>query len=248
MGEYADEAVDYAMNGWWDERQYDWMIDDEDYVPFRRRYRFNNKRRKQPEMIIEGTIYWCKLDKPRDNYNKQKKIMKKAEDGGGPDRWGREYAVTLGNLTKETKLQLRDAGLLDKVKDKMDDLGDQITFRLDEFDKDGDPQEFKVFDENGDEWDWKENGLIGNLSKGAVKFNVWKKPGIKARIYPLSMIVLEHVEYEAPEGSGEYEDADDWSAYANKGKPAPEVKAKEPAKKARTKATVAEDLDDDIPF
>jgi hypothetical protein len=193
-------------------------------------------------MIIEGKIYWCKLDKPRDNYNKQKKIMKKAEEGGGPDRWGREYSVVLGNLSKETKLQLRDAGLLDKVKNKMDDQEDHITFRLDELDKDGEPQEFKVFNKDGEPWDWKTDGLIGNESFGAVKFNVWKKPGIKARIYPLSLIVLDHVEYEAPEGSGDYEDADDWSAYTTK-KAAP---AKASAK-AKTKVPEGE-LDDDIPF
>lgn len=192
-------------------------------------------------MIIEGKVYWCKLDKPRDNYNKQKKIMK----DGAPDRWGREFSVTLGNLSKEMKLQMRDAGLLDKIRNKMDDLEDQITFRMDEFDRDGDPQEFKVVNgKTGEPWDWKEDGLIGNESFGAVKFNVWKKPGVKARIYPLSLLVLDHVEYEAPEGTGEYEDADDWSNYR---KTAPQKETKAP--KAKTKVA-ADDLDDDldIPF
>lgn len=192
-------------------------------------------------MIVEGKIYWCKLDKPRDNYNKQKKIMDK--ETGQPDRWGREYSVTLGNLTKETMLQLKEAGLLDKVRNKMDDLENQITFRLDEFDRDGASQQIKVT--NGDTlepWDWKEDGLIGNESYGAVKFNVWKKPGVKARIYPLSLLVTEHIPYDAPEGSGDYEDPDDWSAYSKKGK------ASQKASKAKTKAQVAEDLDDDIPF
>lgn len=194
-------------------------------------------------MVIDGKIYWAKLDKPRDNYNKQRKIMDK--ETGEPDRWGREYTVTLGNLTKETKLQLRDAGLLDKVKNKMDEQEDHITFRLDEFDRDGEPQEFKVVNgETGHAWDWKEDGLIGNESFGAVKFNVWKKPGIKARIYPLSLLVLDHVEYEAPEGTGDYEDADDWSNYAKK--PAAEAPAKKPASKAKGK--IDEDLEDDIPF
>lgn len=195
-------------------------------------------------MNIEGTIYWCKLDKPRDNYNKQKKIMNKE---GEPDRWGREYAVTLGNLSKETKLQLRDAGLLDKVKNKMDDQEDHITFRMDEFDRDGEPQEFKVTDlETGQPWNWKEQGLIGNLSRGAVKFNIWKKPGIKARIYPLSMLVIDHVEYEQAEGSAEYEDADDWSSYAKPAK-ADEVSGSK-AKPPKTKPSEAADLDDDVPF
>ncbi len=177
------------------------------------------------------------------------------KETGEPDRWGREYAVTIGNLTKETKLQLRDAGLLDKVKNKMDEQEDHITFRLDEFDKDGEAQSIKVTNsETGEPWDWKNDGLIGNESFAAVKFNVWKKPGIKARMYPLSMLVLEHVEYEQPEGSGEYEDADDWSNYA-KAKPTPEeVKVKEqmtkgePKPSSRGKGKIDEDLDDDIPF
>lgn len=198
-------------------------------------------------MIIEGKIYWCKLDKPRDNYNKQKKIMVDGE----PDRWGREWAVTLGNLTKETKLQLRDAGLLDKVKNKMDDQEDHVTFRMDEFDRDGEAQEFKVINGiTGEPWDWKNDGLIGNESFGAVKFNIWKKPGIKARMYPLSLLVTEHVEYEAPEGTGEYEDADDWSNYkkANTQNSEGKAKAETKAKKAVTKQTIPDDLDDDVPF
>lgn len=191
-------------------------------------------------MIIEGKIYWCKLDKPRDNYNKQKKIMDK--ETGEPDRWGREYSVVLANLSKETKLQLRDAGILDKVRNKMDDLEDQITFRLDEFDRDGDPQCISVTNgDTGQSWDWKEDGLIGNGSFGAVKFNVWKKPNVKARIYPLSMIVLEHVEYEGEEQQ-EREDPDDWSSYVK----AP-AKGKASANKKAAKTADYDELDDEIP-
>lgn len=192
-------------------------------------------------MIIEGTLYWAKLDKPRDNYNKQRKIMKDGE----PDRWGREYAVTIANLTKETKLQLRDAGLLDKVKNKMDDLEDNITFRLDEFDKDGEPQSIKVVNSDGKEWDWKEDGLIANESRGAIKFNVWRPSQGKPRLYPVSLMVLEHILYEAPEGSGEREDPDDWGDYAKK--PAKAVAKPEKAAKKRV-VTEEDDLDADVPF
>jgi len=192
-------------------------------------------------LIIEGTVYWPKLDKPRDNYNKQRKIMN--PETGEPDRWGREYSVIFGNLTKETKIMLRDAGLLDKVKNKMDDLEDQISFRLDEFDKDGEAQSIKVFKLDGSEWDWKEDGLIGNESTGAMKFNVWRPRQGKPRIYPVSMIVLSHVEYEAPEGSGEREDADDWSQYTAK----TEKKAAKPETKKKV-ASLGLDMDDDIPF
>lgn len=197
-------------------------------------------------MIIEGTLYWPKLDTPRDNYNKQRKIM---NEDGEPDRWGREYTVTFGNLTKETKLALRDAGILDRVKNKMDDLEDQMTFRLDEFNRDGEAQSIKVVDKEGVEWDWKENGLIGNGSVGAMKFNVWRGGQGKPRIYPVSMMVLEHVEYEATEGSGDYEDPDDWSSYGAKGAAKPAAKKDAKAKAAPSKkAHVEDDLDDEIPF
>lgn len=194
-------------------------------------------------MQITGTIYWAKLDKPRDNYNKQRKIMKDGE----PDRWGREYSVVFGNLSKDTKIALRDAGLLDKVKNKMDDQEDHITFRLNEFDRDGDSQEILVTDaETMQPWDWEENGLIGNGSKGVIKFNIWSNPSTgKKNIYPVSVLVTELVEYEAPEGSMEYEDPNDWSEYAK-----PQPKAKVPAKaKPGKKAPVDDDfLEDEIPF
>lgn len=193
-------------------------------------------------MQIEGLIQWCKLDKPRPNYNKQRKIMKDGE----PDGWGDETSVVFSNLTKETKLALRDAGLLDKVKNKMDDLEDQITFRLSHAKRDGtinDP--IKVTNAaTGAPWDWKEDGLIGNGSKGVMKFNVWRNPNGKSSIYPVSMLVLDRVEYESPDGERDYEDPDDWSSYVK-------APAKAPAKaaaKGKSKVTAADDLDDEIPF
>ncbi len=195
-------------------------------------------------MIIEGTLYWPKLDEPRDNYNKQRKIM---NEDGEPDRWGREYTVTFGNLSKETKLAMRDAGILDRVKNKMDDLEDQMTFRLDEFNRDGEAQSIKVVDKDGKKWNWKENGLIGNGSIGAMKFNVWRGGQGKARIYPVSLMVLEHIEYEQAESSGDYEDADDWSNYAKAKEPAEKAKPATKAKGAKTAVPDGE-LDDDIPF
>jgi len=195
-------------------------------------------------LIIEGTIQWCKLDKPRDNYNKQHKIMDKIT--GEPAYWGREYSVTFSNLSHEAKLALRDAGVLDRVKDKLDDLGDQMTFRLNEFDKDDEAQCIKVVHEDGSEWDWKEDGLIGNGSVGAMKFNVWRPTQGKARIYPVSMMVLEHVPYDGAD-SADREDADDWSNYKKAGEE-PAAKAKTSNKKAATKTAVEDDLDDDVPF
>lgn len=189
-------------------------------------------------MQISGTLYWAKLDKPRDNYNKQHKIMK----DGQPDCWGREYSVVFANLSKADKLALRDAGLLDRVKNKMDDLEDQITFRLDETKRDGDLND-PIVVTNGEtmrEWDWKEDGLIGNRSKGVMKFNVWRGGQGKPRIFPVALLVTEHVPYEAPDNT--YEDPNDWSEYAP-------AKEKAPAKAKGKEKVVAEgELDDEIPF
>ena len=194
-------------------------------------------------MQIEGTLYWTKLDKPRPNYNKQRKIMDK---DGKPDGWGDETSVVFGNLTKETKVMLKDAGLLDKVKNKLDDVEDQITFRLPTKKRDGtDNDPIKVTSaETGAAWDWKEDGLIGNGSKGVMKFNVWKNGNGKGTIYPVSLLLLEHIEYELPEGQEQaaYEDPDDWSDYVK-----PEAAAKAPAKKA-AKPKPADEDEDDVPY
>lgn len=191
-------------------------------------------------MRISGDIFWAKLDKPRPNYNKQRKIM---GPDGEPDGWGDEYSVVIGNLTKDTKLALRDAGLLDKVKNKMDDQNDFITFRLSTEKKSGEKNDpIRVVNgETGETWDWEKDGLIGNLSKGVIAFNTWKNNNGKTSAFPVSLLVTEHVEYEAPEGSGDYEDPDDWSEYLPK---------KEAKPKRTNKKTVVEDgeLDDEIPY
>lgn len=195
-------------------------------------------------MQITGTLYWTKLDKPRPNYNKQRKIMDKE---GHPDGWGDETSVVFGNLSRETKLQLKEAGLLEKIKNKMDDLDDQITFRLPTKKRDGsDNDPIKVTNaETGLPWDWKEDGLIGNGSKGVMKFNIWRNSNGKATIYPVSLLILEHVPYEQAEGEESYEDPDDWSEYV---KPAGAGKAKAAAPaKGKTAPAPADDDDDDVP-
>lgn len=191
-------------------------------------------------MRISGTINWAKLDKPRPNYNKERKIMEDGEPAG----WNDEYSVVIGNLTRETKLALKEAGLIDKVKNKMNDQEDHITFRLPVTKKDGTENDpIKVTNAaTGLPWDWKEDGLIGNGSKGVIAFNIWKGGAGKASIFPVSLLVTEHVEYES-EGGGDYEDPDDWSEYL---KPAAGAKAKAPA--SSKKAPVGDDLDDDVPF
>lgn len=188
-------------------------------------------------MMISGKAYWCKLDKPRPNYNKQKKIIDK--ETGEPDGWGDEWSVEVGNLDKETKLALKDAGLLSAVKNKMDERDDFITFRLSTVKRDGTENDpVKVVGPDTQPWDWKEDGLIGNGSDVTVKFNTWRNSNGKTSAFIVALKVDDLVPYEAPEGSGDYEDPDDWGA--------PEKPVKKPAAK-KAKKEVEED-EDDIPF
>lgn len=192
-------------------------------------------------MIIEGVCYWNKLDKLRDNYNKQRKLLNK--ETGEPDGWGREWSVVVGNLSKDTKVALKEAGLLGRVKNKMDDAEDFITFRTSEFKRDGEANKpINVVNSKGQPWDWKTDGLIGNGSKVVAKFNVWKPGNGNASAFLVSLMVKELVPYVQEDNGNSYEDPDDWGAYV--GKSEPEVK---PKKKA---PPVDDDLDDEdsIPF
>lgn len=158
-------------------------------------------------MQIRGKAYWPKLDKPVQNYNKQKKIMKDGE----PDGWGDEWSVEIGNLSKETKVALKKEGLLGLVKNKMDEREDFISFRLATEKRDGTPNEApRILDEAEKVWDWNVRGKIGNESSVAVKFNVWKNPGNgKASAFLVALKVLDHVPYENADATV-YEDVNDW--------------------------------------
>ncbi len=159
-------------------------------------------------MQIRGKAYWTKLDKPVDNYNKSKKIMK----DGQPDGWGQEWSIEVGNLTADTKKALKEKGLLSLVKNKLDEREDFMTFRLSTERRDGTPNEApKVVDENGNDWDWNTRGKIGNESDIAVKFNDWKNPGNgKASAFLVAVKVTNHIPYEAEETTTSYEDPNNW--------------------------------------
>lgn len=159
-------------------------------------------------MQIRGKAYWTKLDKPVSNYNKTNKILKDDE----PDNWGEEWAIEVANLSPITKKALKDQGLLGRVKNKLDEREDFITFRLSTEKRDGSPNETpRVVDEDENEWDWKTRGKIGNGSDIAVKFNVWKNPSNnKASAFLVAVKILNHVPYETEETKVDYEDPEKW--------------------------------------
>lgn len=185
-------------------------------------------------MQISGKSYWTKLDKLHDNYQKQKKILNK--DTGEPDGWGREWSIEVGNLTLATKKALKEAGLLGRVRNKMDEREDFVTFRISEFKRDGEPNDQPpVVGPDTKPWDWAKNGLIGNGSDVTVKFNVWRG-GAQASAFLVAVKVDNHLKYEAPSGGNDYEDPMNW------GDPVAVAEKPKTGKNAKV-----DDLDDDIP-
>lgn len=199
-------------------------------------------------MMIDGEIYWCKMDKPQPKFRKQD---------------GNEWSIECANIDLETKKKLKEAGVLGRVKNKMDEREDFIHFSISEYQRpfqinpltgekllwdfdDGGldvalEKGFeakandapKIVDADGKPWDFKKNGLIGNKSKGTFKFNISGK-----NVYLVAVKVNEHVEYEGA-GGGDWEDPDDWGEVT---KPAPKKEKKLPGK------TVLEELDDELPY
>lgn len=202
-------------------------------------------------MQITAKVFWCKFDKLVDKYR--------------PDQ-GKEWAIEAANLSKETKLALKAAGVLGRVKNKMDDRDDFIHFTVSEFQRprktradgsyelwdfdDGSLQDaldagytakrndtIPFFKADGKTlWDFKTDGLIGNESVADFKFNV-----SAPNVYLVAVRIRDHVKYEGATGNNE--DPNDWDDAA------PEVKKE--ARKAKAKSTVeqdfADDLDDEMP-
>lgn len=200
-------------------------------------------------MLKNVELFWTKMDKLRDKYR--------------PNQ-GKEWSIDACNLTKEQKLQLKDAGVLGRVKNKMDDRGDFIHFTVSEYQR---PRKDKpngkydlwdfdegsldeafdagyiakknerppVFKEDGKtDWDFKTDGLIGNATKADVKFNVQG-----TNVYLVAVRVTELVEFEQ---KGDYEDVNDWGD-------TDEAPVAKPVKKAKTAAPELDaDDEDQIPF
>jgi hypothetical protein len=211
-------------------------------------------------MQITANVYWCKLEKLVDKYR--------------PDQ-GKEWAIEAAKLSKETKLALKAAGVLARVKNKMDDRDDFLHFAISEyqrprlvhadgkydlwdFDKGSLEDAFDagytakkndsvpLFKADGKTlWDFKTDGLIGNDSVADFKFDV-----SAPNVYLVAVRIREHVKYEG--AGGDKEDITSWDdAPAFMAESAVNYSTKTP--KTKPKADFAKDfadavLDDELPL
>lgn len=192
-------------------------------------------------MQIIASVYWCKFDKLWDKYRADQ---------------GKEHSIEATNLSKETKLELKKAGVLGRVKNKMDDREDFLHFAVSEyqrprknksdgsydlwdFDKGSLEEAFAagytakkndtvpIFKADGKTpWDFKVDGLIGNGSTADFKFNV-----SAPNVYLVAVRIRDLVPYEG--AAGDNEDPNDWGS----------TKADSFAKDF----SLADELDDEIP-
>lgn len=172
-------------------------------------------------VFVRGKVYWPKIvgdGALHDNYD------------GDAREWSYELAPDDTDF-------LKDAGLLDRLKTKEDaknpDKGSFLVLRKPELNKDGEKNDpIRIYDADNQPWD--EDTLIGNGTEVVAKLTIvkWGK-GKKASIWTTAIRVEDLVPYES----------DEFSAFDGGGDEAPK-----PKKKAASKKTETEDLDDDIPF
>lgn len=93
-------------------------------------------------MQITGEIYWCKLDKTQPKFKPTQ---------------GNEWSVECANIDLETKKKLKEAGVLARVKNKMDDRNDFIHFSISEFQR---PFQINPLDGAKILWDFDKDGTL----------------------------------------------------------------------------------------
>lgn len=170
-------------------------------------------------VFVKGKIYWPKiLGQPRMNY----------------EGTGREWTY---ELEPEDVSFLKEAKLLDRLKEKYEDRGPYLNLRKPEKDREGQPNEpIRVYDENNEPWD--SSKLIGNGSEADVKLRIVDYgKGKKKGIYTTAIRITNLVTYVSNEFAGMDSDVSS--------KP---TKAKGKSSAAKTADTWGDDLDDDIPF
>lgn len=176
-------------------------------------------------MQITANVFWCKMEKLVDKYRADQ---------------GKEHSIEATNLTKEVKVELKKAGVLGRVKNKMDDREDFLHFSVSEFQR---PRKNKAdgsydlwdFDKGSLEeafaagytakkndtvpifksdgktlWDFKTDGLIGNGSTADFKFNV-----SAPNVYLVAVRIRDLVPYEG--AGGDNEDPNSWDAVEDTG-------------------------------
>lgn len=135
-------------------------------------------------VFVTGKLYWAKLEKPVDNYEKT----------------GKEWTV---DFVPDDVTFLKEHRLLDRLKEgKAPIEGDYIRLRKPEKDKDGNPNEpIRIYDE--DKQPWEKGVNIGNGSGALVKLTIADfGKGKKKAIWAKAIMVTDHVKYEADEFAG----------------------------------------------
>ena len=135
-------------------------------------------------VFVKGTVYWAKLFKAVDNYEKT----------------GKEWTV---DLVPDDVDFLKANRLLDRLKEgKAPIEGDYIRLRKPEKDKDGNTNDpITILD--GDNAPWDRNVNIGNKSRVDAKLTIADfGPGKKKAIWVKALRVTDHVPYESDEFGG----------------------------------------------
>lgn len=174
--------------------------------------------------FMSGTIYWAKVFKAFDNY----------------ERTAKEYSFDFVPDAASIEV-LKKHRLLDRLKEPRDPIPDDyIRLRKPELDKDGKLLEkIKILDADGEPWDQLKSGNIGNGSKVDIRLTVADfGKGMKKALWTSAIRVNKLVPHE-----GGTQSPDPFNDYAKPESPASAPKA------AKTKsAPRAEELDDDLPF
>lgn len=135
-------------------------------------------------VFVEGKLYWAKLDKPVDNYEKT----------------GKEWTV---DFVPDDIDFLKEHRLLDRLKEgKAPIEGDYIRLRKPEKDKDGNVNEpIRIYD--ADKQPWEKGVNIGNGSGGLLKLTIADfGKGKKKAIWAKAILIKDHVPYEVDEFAG----------------------------------------------
>lgn len=176
-------------------------------------------------VFAKGRIFWAKILGDR--------ALHPTYDGDAR-QWAFEFEP------EDTEF-LKEAGLLDRLKDKEDaknpDKGEFLVLKKPELNRDGEKNEpIRVYDADGEPW--PEDKLIGNGSKADVKLRIvdWGR-GKRKSIYTTAIRITDLVPYISDEFAAMDENDE-----------APKKKKAAPKKKKAAAPEFDDDLNDDVPF
>lgn len=153
MGEYADDAIDLALNGDYG----DYITEDDGYYAISYK-KVRKNLAKSTKVYASGKLYWAKI----------------VGDGAlhlDYDQTGKQWAV---EFAPNDTTFLKDHKLLDRLKNKDDaknpNKGPYIILKKPELNRDGEKNSpFRIWDADGNEWDER---LIGNGTDADVKLDI----------------------------------------------------------------------------